>query len=412
MNAQSTVAEKEATGHILVVDDDRISLNVASLILNKAGFKVSQAESGTACLEQVGQLRPDFILLDIQMPDMDGYETCRQLRAREDTRDIQIVFVSGSDNLEDRIRAYEAGADDFISKPISVAELRHKASKLMAFISARRNEKAHRESSVPAPSPANRNEIAQLAMQSLQESNVVLSYTRGTLNCRTLEALATLTINSLRSYGLESQVQLRSALGTVTQTVKGIATPLEEQIFNHVREQGRLFQFQKRLVANYDNCSALITNMPVHDPDFCGRIRDYVAMIAEAGSAAVENIALRLDAIQRAETLRELAQTCRNAIADLRERHLHQQKEIYQELDQTVENVESMYYHLGLTDKQENIISNLTRNSRDRVIALMQQGASFDSELAGIIDSLAQILDTSPGLDNASESAGEDELWF
>lgn len=402
---QSSTPSPESIGHVLIVDDDLISLNMASHVLTKAGFSVSKAQSGAACLEQVGVLRPDFILLDIQMPGMDGYETCRQLRQRPDVAEIQVVFVSGNDNLEDRIRAYEAGADDFISKPISVAELRHKATKIMAFITARQTESA-------AAATANRGEIAQLAMQSLQESNVVLSFTRGTLNCRTLEALATLAIQSIRAYGLESHIQLRSCFGTITQTARGLATPLEEQIFNHVQQQGRLFQFQKRLVANYDNCSLLISNMPVDDPDFCGRVRDYVAMIAEAANAAVENIALRLDAIQRAETLRDLAQNSRAAIADLRQRHQQQQEEIYRELDQTVENVESMYYHLGLTDKQENIISDLTRSARDRVVGLVQQGQSFDSDLTEIINALAKSLDNSPSIEPVQETSGEDELWF
>lgn len=405
MNQETSPSSStEYIGHALIVDDDPISLSMAAHVLNKAGFKVSKVTSGAACLEQIGALCPDFVLMDIQMPDMDGYQTCSLLRQRKDMPDLQIVFVSGNDNLEDRIRAYEAGGDDFISKPISVAELRHKAIKTMAFIAARKMEAEPKEDAT--------GKINELAMQSLLESNVVLSFTRGTLNCKTLEALAQLTINSMRSYGLDSHVQLRSDLGTITQTQRGMASPLEEQIFSHVLNQGRLFQFQKRLVANYDNCSVLTVNMPLDDPEFCGRIRDYVAMIAEAASAAVENIALRLDAIARAETLRTLAQSCRVAIADLREQHQHQQNEIYKELDQTVEGVENMYYHLGLTDKQEDIISTLTRDSRDKVLGLMQQGQSFDTVLAGIVDDLAKNLDTPANIDTESASPGEDELWF
>lgn len=404
---QDATSVIETAGHVLVVDDDRTSLTMASLILSKAGFQVSQAESGAACLEQVAAVHPDFVLLDIRMPGMDGYETCRRLREQEKTRDLQVVFVSGNDTLEDRIQAYEAGADDFISKPISVLELRRKAGNIMHIVEARRQQPT-----LAGKASAAAGDLAQMAMQSLQESNVVLAFTRGTLNCRTLEALASLTISSLRSYGLDSHVQLRSSVGVVTQTALGAASPLEEQIFEHVRDQGRLFQFQKRLVVNYDNCSILISNMPVEDADFCGRIRDYAAMIAEAADVAVENIALRLDAIQRAENLRELAQTCRSAIADLRERHQQQQTDIFRELDQTVENVEGMYYHLGLTDKQEDIISDLTRSSRDRVLALIQQGQSFDSELAGIVDDLARTLDTTPEHGGEEESAGDVDLWF
>lgn len=400
-------ASTEVIGHVLVVDDDRVSLSMATHVLTKAGFKVSTSTSGEECLLQVQQHRPDFVLLDIQMPVIDGYETCRRLREHQENQDLQIVFVSGNDNLEDRIRAYEVGADDFISKPISVVELRQKARNIMRMLEVRRQEIQQRQAAAPVS-----DDLAKLAMQSLQESNVVLAFTRGTLNCKTLEALAELTINSLRSYSLSSHVQLRSNLGNATRTGAGTASPLEEQIFDHVRNQGRLFQFQKRLVINYDNCSIIISNMPVNDPDFCGRIRDYAAMIAEAANAAVENIALRLDAIQRAETLRDLAQNSRAAIADLRLRHQQQQEEIYKELDQTVENVEDMYYHLGLTDKQENIISDLTRSSRDRVIALVQQGQSFDADLAEIIDALAQNLDNSASLETREEPAGEDELWF
>lgn len=101
---------------ILVVDDDEASRRLRSALLSSEGVDVSLAASGKECLELTPQVQPDLILLDIIMPDMDGYTVCEELKRRPETAHIPVAFMSSLHDRESLLRGYKAGAIDFIEK--------------------------------------------------------------------------------------------------------------------------------------------------------------------------------------------------------------------------------------------------------------------------------------------------------
>jgi two-component system, cell cycle response regulator len=107
------------TGRILIVDDTPLNIKVLATKLGREYFEVLQAENGPAALEIAATEKPDMILLDVMMPGMDGYEVCRRLKADEATRHVPVVMVTALTDVSDRIRGLEAGADDFLSKPVN-----------------------------------------------------------------------------------------------------------------------------------------------------------------------------------------------------------------------------------------------------------------------------------------------------
>lgn len=107
---------------ILVVDDVQPNIRLLEAVLSTQGYEVIPASSGAEALELVVERRPDLILLDVQMPGMNGYEVCRRLRADPATSFLPVVMVTSSEG-EDRVGAIEAGADDFVQKPFNQAEL-------------------------------------------------------------------------------------------------------------------------------------------------------------------------------------------------------------------------------------------------------------------------------------------------
>lgn len=107
---------------ILVVDDLEANLKLMEAVLEPHGYLVARAGSGEEALAWLSEQVPDLVLLDIQMPGVDGYETCRRIRADERTAFLPVVMVTASSN-EQRLRAVEAGADDFVTKPFEQAEL-------------------------------------------------------------------------------------------------------------------------------------------------------------------------------------------------------------------------------------------------------------------------------------------------
>ena len=102
---------------ILVVDDTPTNLQVLFELLNQEGYRVASAKDGAAALARVESFIPDLILLDIMMPEMDGYAVCKQLKANPNTADIPVIFLSALDLTFDKIKAFEVGAADYINKP-------------------------------------------------------------------------------------------------------------------------------------------------------------------------------------------------------------------------------------------------------------------------------------------------------
>ncbi|MCF7913121.1 MAG: sigma-54 dependent transcriptional regulator [Candidatus Cloacimonetes bacterium] len=109
--------------HILIIDDEAINLKILSRKLETEGYEVIVAASGETALHLVKQSLPDLILLDIMMPDMDGYEVCTQLKNSPLTQDIPLIFLTSKTNTEDVIKGFELGAVDYVGKPFKSLEL-------------------------------------------------------------------------------------------------------------------------------------------------------------------------------------------------------------------------------------------------------------------------------------------------
>jgi DNA-binding response OmpR family regulator len=114
---------KEKQNTILVVDDASENVVLLTRILKNAGFEVIPAKNGSEAVKLAIQTLPDLAMLDIDMPVLDGYEACRQMKADVRTRDIPVIFISALDTLEDKVRAFKAGGVDYISKPFYLEEV-------------------------------------------------------------------------------------------------------------------------------------------------------------------------------------------------------------------------------------------------------------------------------------------------
>jgi adenylate cyclase len=119
------------TPRILVVDDQRTNAEMVSGVLRNQGYEVEVALDGAEALDQVAARAPDLVISDILMPRVDGFELCRKLRASSATALLPVILVTSADPQTERVKGIEAGADDFISKPINWAELFARVKRLL-----------------------------------------------------------------------------------------------------------------------------------------------------------------------------------------------------------------------------------------------------------------------------------------
>ena len=123
MNGTTPNVVADQTGHLLVVDDEEQNRELLRDLLEAAGHKVTEADSGQQTLQMVTRDPPDVILLDVMMPKMDGFEVCRRLKAIPETAAIPVLIVTSLQGRRERLTGIAAGASDFLSKPIDTQEV-------------------------------------------------------------------------------------------------------------------------------------------------------------------------------------------------------------------------------------------------------------------------------------------------
>lgn len=126
------------TEKILIVDDDIDSLKLIGLMLQRQGYEVVAANTGNQGISKAHQEQPDLIILDVMMPDMNGYEVCRRLRGVPETQTIPIIMFTAKTLIDDKVAGFEAGADDYLTKPTHPAEL---VSRVKAILERSANQR-------------------------------------------------------------------------------------------------------------------------------------------------------------------------------------------------------------------------------------------------------------------------------
>lgn len=117
---------------VLIVDDEIDSLKLIGLLLESKGYQILAAQNGERAIEKALQESPDLVILDVMMPGMSGYEVCRRLRTDPRTATIPVLMFTAKTQVMDKVIGFEAGADEYLTKPIQPAELIDRVETLLA----------------------------------------------------------------------------------------------------------------------------------------------------------------------------------------------------------------------------------------------------------------------------------------
>ncbi len=355
---------------IFVVDDDDLSRMILTDELNESNYEIVEFSNGQECIEALSQ-EPDVILMDVEMPKMDGYETCRQVKRNPTTADTEVIFISSHDTTEEKLAGYDAGGSDYIIKPVQPLEVKQKISVAIKN-RAERKEKASEVQSAM--------KTAMTAISSAGEQGVVLDFMRRSFTVETAEKLAELIIESFRNFDLSTTVQLRTERGVINHSSTQPPSPLEAELLTRLKDSGRIECRGKRLIANFGPISMLIKNMP-DDTDKAGRIRDHLALLLEGAQA-------RLSSLETLFSIAKVISQAKQSLGDIEMMQQAQKSTAMEIIDGTLEDLEQTFMTCGLTEEQEVILLKIVQEGVSKSLDNFEKGVEIDKELRSIIAAL------------------------
>lgn len=364
---------------IAVVDDTPMQCMFLKRLLD-ANYDVVVFPSGEDFLDAMPEY--DCILLDIEMPGIDGYETCRRLRAQDDNGDTPIIFVSSHNSAEARVEAYEAGGDHFLSKPIAAGELNLKIESVITHRNALRDLKS--QSSYAQ-------QVAFSAMAGMGGLGVIIEFFRKSATVKSYQILGELVIEALNAWELRGGVQIRGVSEEVNLSTDSVISPLQSNIMATMRDMGRIFELKSRAVVNYEHVSILIYNMPIDDPDKMGRMRDNLAWLGEGADTCIANMdAMKVSKLQvnfLGQSIAQITELMQKAASsDAQNRNAVQKRTI-----EVLDGIEVSVGSFGLTKIQDEYVNSMVREGVDELTNAFEESALIQLDFTEILNRLQSL---------------------
>lgn len=366
---------------VFVVDDDPLILDVLQSIL-EPDCVVETFASAEECQARLASEKPDMFLLDVSLPGMDGYSFCRQLKDDNAFSRIPLTFISSHDTIDARISGYDAGGEDFIVKPFEPEEVLRKLKVAQHIV----QQQASLSEQVEAAEY-----LSSLVMASMDETGILLQFMSKLIAWENTREVAEGLLELLQRYRLEGVVQTRMAQCTQTLSASGVDLPLEVSVINHARNLGRIFEFKKRSVHNFERVTLMINNLPLNDPEYCGRLRDHL-------SVAAQSVDSRLKAIETDEANRRsqagillALESVSDTLTALRVSHERDSAEGATLMLTLQETLANSFFRLGLSESQENFIQNLISDFTNNMAALQSRGVETQATLKKLNSNLGKL---------------------
>lgn len=363
---------------ILLVEDDDFAATVTTEML-AADYIVYHVENGQAALDFMAKQIPDLLLLDVSMPGLTGYEVCHTLRNDSAFDGLPVIFLSGLVSDEERLAGYEAGGDDYLTKPVAAIELRSKIDLALKNYAERRRLKEDL---------ANTFATAMTAMSSAAEMGTVLQFLRASFNCPDYASLSRELLNAFGSYGVEANVQIRGKSGVVSMGPNGSCSSLEESVLANMAEQGRLFDFGSCMSCSYDHITIIVKNVDRKDYERYGRLRDNLALLAEGADVRIVALDGAANLEKKHLALTQLVASTKKALQEIDQSHRQQRLDSKQIFNDLQTNFERRLLTIGITVSQEDELAELIQDATRRALALYDKGMSIETHMENILKQL------------------------
>lgn len=367
---------------VMVVDDTADGRLMLSMLLDD-DYNVVEADSGQSCLDLIEQQVPDALLLDVNMPGMTGYEVCTLLRKQPHTRHLPIIFVSGLDSSEERLAGFEAGADEYVIKPVDQEDLLTKLQ---------RNLESYQELVTAKTSANDAMGMAMEAMTFSSEMGQIVEFVKKIQVMKKQEEVAEEILNVCRGFGLNTAAMV-NAIGS--KYIGCDSKSLEAKVlmkFRHSDE--RLVSLGVRTIVINQYITLLIKNMPMDDEKRYGRLKDHLAVLMDLADNQLAVLIARHDLMRhRQEFFKQ--------VVDLAEAQIHKttdklyafQKDSQKATSDMVYRLEEMLFSLGLEEDQEKQLMKLANTTSDELERLQNDTNDLTEELGVVVEKLYQFFE-------------------
>lgn len=366
--------------NVCYIDDNQANLLLVKKGLSKT-YNVTTVDSAVDALDTLRDVKPELIILDVNMPEIDGFSLCTQLKDIEGLSDIPVIFLSARKSLEDRLKGYAVGAEAYLSKPFDISEL----EKIVAALIVRRQQILESKKSADESQA-----FAFSLMRNNSETGALVAYARKLAESTLKTELCERTIEVLADFGLSSTVALSTTAGTVLARSDGAnLSPLEIELFESVGPLDRIVGDGNKFIFHGKKCTFLIRDMPINDEELTGRLRDHLSVMNDLLDASLELVDFReREKNERFETSARLERNVGEEFRKVKTLFGDFNRKIDSTFDELMAEIEESFLFLGLTEEQEVQLSSFIKDARYKLEKSQEISQELNNSIAMIMDQL------------------------
>lgn len=367
---------------VLAIDDDRISQKMISRALQGVGLKPRLANDGEHGLEEAARATPDVILLDVEMPGMNGYEVCEQLRNTPETQDTPIIFLSSHSSLRERMQGYEVGADDYLVKPFEPDHLNARIRVILKYREQRKELESQYEVA---------QKTAMVAMANISELGLAMRFLERSYNHKTYEEITEALFEITDNLSISCCILIHTSEEQLWFSSEGSIKPLEKELIEMADKDKRFFDFGSRTIVNYQNLSLLVKDMPLDDMDRYGRLKDLFPVLLSAVDSKVNALNIEQALTRQGEELVSSFARIRSSFYYLTKDLIHNQNQSETVLREMLESLNFDFLRMGLEEDQEEYLLNRVDTAIEEVIDQIDAGETMYKALSTVLINLKDI---------------------
>ena len=366
---------------VLVVDPDPIHQELLEGILED-DMTVLLAGSAQECLEIFDFKHPDLVILETELPDMDGYQLCKKLKADSGETGCAIIFLAQAMSLEEKMVGYRHGCDDFLVKPFQPEELITKALRTLEIKNVQK--KILQDSSDAM-------HTALTAMKQSSAMGLVLRFMESNAKCQNFNELGQLLLDLLREFSLHGSLLFKTYNGDLFEGCADDSSDAMQLAMCFDKE--KFVAKGEEMVINLGNVSLLVTDMPVKDNRMYSELKDVLGMAMTSLSSRTQSINVDLElSQQRATGLDATVGNCHQRMENVSKNLSTHTDEISRIMDDLASDIKEVSLTLALSEEQEATLMEVFDNTLDKMNGSYSKITSIEEDFNVVVKELTTLI--------------------